>query len=167
MPYRQHYQLVDDVTGHFDQVTETIDAFILSRYVGFFAVASISVIELAYKDIMIDFANRTHTTFAAFLSSHYDRLNARVKLTHINGDLKKLGGPFLGRFTALLDEVHSQEVRNNSFSVKDSYASLISCRHDFSHGATVPENISYNDVKNGYKAGKIVLDCLAESLRDP
>src|SRR5690606_27983601 len=106
-----------DVTGHFDQVTETMNAFILSRYVGFFAVASISVIELAYKDIMIDFANRTHATFAVFLSSHYDRLNARVKLTHINGDLEKFGGPFLSRFTEQLNHVHSHEVRNNSFSV--------------------------------------------------
>jgi len=167
MSYRRHYQLVDDVTGHFDEVTKTIDAFTESRYVGFFAVASISVIELAYKDIIVDFAARTHPTFGSFFSSHYERLNARVKLEHVNTDLKRLGGNFQAKFTKLLDRVHTHEIRHNSFSVKDSYASLITCRHKFSHEGSIPENIGYNDVKNGYRAGKIVLSCLAKTLSKP
>ncbi len=167
MPYRKHYQLVDDVTQHFDEVTKTIDAFIESRYVGFFSVASVSVIELAYKDIIVDFAARTHPTFGTFFSAHYERMNARVKLCNINNDLKRLGGPFHEKFLKLLDRVNAYEVRHNSFSVKESYASLIMCRHEFSHEGSIPENISYSDVKNGYKAGKIVLSCLAKALSKP
>lgn len=167
MSYINHYRLVDDVTHHFDEVTQSIDAFIESRYVGFFAVASISVIELAYKEIVIDFATRTHPTFGSFFTSHYERLNARVKLTHINEDLKRLGGPFHTRFSKLLERVQKYEVRHNSFSIKDSYSSLISCRHDFAHEGIIPENIGYADVKNGYRAGKIVLACLDKSLSHP
>lgn len=164
VPYRKHYQLVDDVTQHFDDVTQTIDAFIESRYVGFFAVASVSVIELAYKDIIIDFAARTHPTFGTFFSAHYERLNARVNLSDIKSDLKRLGGPFDTRFFKLLDRVQAYEIAHHSFSVRDAYASLITCRHKFSHEGNVPENIGYSDVKNGYKAGKIVLACLAKTL---
>lgn len=164
MSYEKHYKLVDDVTHHFDEVTKSIDAFIESRYVGFFAVASISVIELAYKEIVIDFATKAHPTFGTFFSSHYERLNARVKLKHINDDLKRLGGSFHTRFNKLLDRVQIYQIRQHSFSVKDAYASLITCRHDFSHEGSIPENMSYNDVKKGYRAGKIILACLAKSL---
>ena len=167
MSYDKHYKLVDDVTHHFDDVTKSIDAFIESRYVGFFAVASISVIELAYKEIIIEFATKAHPTFGAFFSSHYERLNARVKLYHINEDLKRFGGPFHARFNRLVDRVQTYQIRKNSFSVRDAYASLITCRHDFSHGGSIPENMSYNDVKNGYVAGKIILACLAKTLSKP
>jgi hypothetical protein len=165
MSYSRHYKLVDDVTQHFDEVTKSIDPFIESRYVGFFAVASISVIELAYRDIIVDFATRAHPTFGTFFTSHYKRLNARVKLEHIEDDLRRLGGPFKPRFSKLLNRVHAYEIRRNSFSVKDAYSSLITCRHKFSHEGSVPENIGYIDVKNGYRAGQIVLACLAKALK--
>ena len=167
MSYDRHYKLVDDVTHHFDEVTRSIDAFIESRYVGFFAVASISVIELAYKEIVVEFATKAHPTFGAFFSSHYERLNARVKLKHINDDLDRLGGSHLTRFTKLLDRVQAYQIRHNSFSVKDAYSSLIICRHKFSHEGAIPENMSYSDVKRGYQAGKIILACLAKALIRP
>src|SRR3546814_16454682 len=74
MPYQKHYKLVDDVTSHFDAVTATIDGFTLSRYVGFFAVASAAVIESAYKDIVLDFAERTHPTFSSYFASRHEQI---------------------------------------------------------------------------------------------
>src|SRR3546814_14796106 len=77
MPYQKHYKLVDDVTSHFDAVTATIDGFTLSGYVGFFAVASAAVIESAYKDIVLDFAERTHPTFSSYFASRHEQVNGR------------------------------------------------------------------------------------------
>src|SRR3546814_16488633 len=77
MPYQKHYKLVDDVTSHFDAVTATIDGFTLSRYVGFFAVASAAVIESAYKYIVLDFAERTHPTFSSYFASRHEQVNGR------------------------------------------------------------------------------------------
>ena len=164
MSYTRHYRLVDDVTDHFDDVTQNINAFIGSRYVGFFAVASVSVIELAYRQIIVDFANNAHPTFGAFFSEHYKKTNARVRFEDIKKDLKRLGGTYHSRFSKLLERVQQYEIRHNSFSVKDSYSSLIQCRHDFAHEGDVPQNIAYTDVKNGYRAAKIVLACLAKTL---
>lgn len=164
MPYKRHYKLVDDVTDHFDEVTQGIDPFIGSRYVGFFAVASVSVIELAYRQIIVDFATNAHPTFGAFFSEHYKRTNARVKFEDISKDLKRLGGNYHARFWKILERVQNYEIRRNSFSVKDSYSSLIQCRHDFAHEGAIPQNIGYADVKGGYRAGKIVLACLAKTL---
>src|SRR3546814_17322087 len=92
MPYQKHYKLVDDVTSHFDAVTATIDGFTLSRYVGFFAVASAAVIESAYKDIALDFADRTHPTFSSYFASRPEPVTGRAKISLIKQTcLKRFG----------------------------------------------------------------------------
>lgn len=168
MPYQKHYKLVDDVTSHFDAVTATIDGFTLSRYVGFFAVASAAVIESAYKDIVLDFAERTHPTFSSYFASRHEQVNGRVKISQINEDcLKRFGGAFHKRFNSLLTRVDRYYIKQKGFSIVSSYGSLITCRHEFAHQGSIPETASYNDIKNGYEAGKVVLSCLAKALNSP
>src|SRR3546814_11747882 len=106
MPYQKHYKLVDDVTSHINAVTATIDGFTLSRYVGFFAVTSAAVIESAYKDIVLDFAERTHPTFSSYLASRHDQVHPRVKISQINEDcLTGFGGAFTKRVSSCLSRV--------------------------------------------------------------
>lgn len=166
MTFRHHYKLVDDVTDHFDNAVKNIDAFIQSRYVGFFAVASVSVVELTYKQIMLDFANRTHPTFGTYFESQYENLNARVKLKHIAADLTRLGGSFQPRFEDRLSKIEDYSLKRRKVSVRSSYGSLIACRHDFAHEGRVPQNVSYREVRNGYEAAKVVMACVAKTLRE-
>ena len=55
-------------------------------------------------------------------------------------------------------------IREKGFSVKHSYEALLTCRHKFSHEGSIPETASYADVKRGFDAGKVVMECLAKTL---
>ena len=67
MAYTDHFQLADDVISHLNTVIGGIsDPFIASRYVGFVAVASVTVYELAIKEIFIDFGERKHKVLGEF-----------------------------------------------------------------------------------------------------
>src|SRR3546814_18006351 len=106
MPYQKHYKIVDDVCSHFDAVTATIDGFTLSIYVGFFAVALAAVIESAYKDIVLDFAERTHPTFSSYFASRHEQVNGRVKISNINEDyFNRFGDAYHQQLNSILTSV--------------------------------------------------------------
>ncbi len=166
MAYQDHFRLVDDVSVHFDGTVGGIDAFLLSRYVGFYAVASAAVIELALKEIVISFAKHNHPLFGTYIEDRYDQINGRIKIGHITQDhLRPFGDNYVKRFERLLKRVDDHCIRSKRFSVKGSYGSLIACRHDFAHAGTIPANAGYADIKTGFEAGKIVLACLAKTLK--
>ncbi|HZX78923.1 HEPN domain-containing protein [Lysobacter sp.] len=165
MAYKEHFRLVDDVAGHFDAAVGAVDAFLQSRYVGFYAVAAAAVIELALKEIVVDFASRNHHLFGDYVESKYQRINGRVKLEDIVKEhLKPFGKSYQKRFEKLLKRVDKSHIAKNSFSVKLSYDALFTCRHQFSHEGSVPTNSGYEDVKRGFEAGKVVMACLAKVL---
>src|SRR3546814_7535074 len=84
-------------------------------------------------------------------------------ISQINEDcLKRFGGAFHKRFNSLLTRVDRYYIKQKGFSIVSSYGSLITCRHEFAHQGSIPETASYNDIKNGYEAGKVVLSCLAK-----
>ena len=55
MAYQDHFKLADDMISHLDSVVGGItDSFVTSRYVGFVAVAAVTVYELAIKEIFYE-----------------------------------------------------------------------------------------------------------------
>src|SRR3546814_123479 len=105
-----------------------------------------------------DLAERTHPTFSSYFASRHEQVNGRVKISQINEDcLKRFGGAFHKRFNSLLTRVDRYYIKQKGFSIVSSYGSLITCRHEFAHQGSIPETASYNDIKNGYEAGKVVL----------
>lgn len=168
MAYTDHFRLVDDVTIHFDDAVLAVDAFIQSRYVGFYSVAAAAVVELALKEIIISFATANNPLFGGYVESKYEQINGRIKLDHIRDDhLDPFGDRYKRRFKRLLDRVERIELRRRKFSVKSSYTNLLNCRHEFAHGGSIPSHSTYVEVKKGFDAGKIVLACLAKVLSLP
>src|SRR3546814_16015086 len=97
-----------------------------------------------------------------------DVCSSDLKISQINEDcLKRFGGAFHKRFNSLLTRVDRYYIKQKGFSIVSSYGSLITCRHEFAHQGSIPETASYNDIKNGYAAGKVVLSCLAQALNSP
>jgi hypothetical protein len=165
MAYSKHFQLVDDVSVHFDEAVNSANAFLQSRYVGFYAVAAAAVLELALKEVIVEFARHHHSLFGDYLASRYERINGRIGLQAISDEhLKPFGSKFQDRFNELLKDADQKSIRENGFSTKHSYAALFVCRHQFSHEGSVPETTSYADIKRGFEAGKIVMECLAKTL---
>jgi hypothetical protein len=165
MAYQDHFKLVDDVSSHFDGAVSEVDAFLQSRYVGFYAVASAAVVELALKEIVVAFAQRNHPLFGGYLNAQYERINGRVSLGQIDDQhLKPFGKKFQTRFKKLLRRVDNYYIAKHGYSVRLSYEALFTCRHQFAHEGSVPDSSGYSDIKRGFEAGKVVLACLAKTL---
>ena len=167
MAYTDHYKLTDDVIAHLNTVIGGItDPFIATRYVGFVAIASVTVYELAIKEIFIDFGEKKHKALGAFTRSFFNRINGRIKVTNIRDDyIKRFGEKYVKRFRRKLNEAENQNLRNHGISILSSYANIITWRHEFVHEGKIPSTATYFEITNSYEAGKEVIRCLAETMQ--
>jgi len=167
MAYTDHYKLADDMIAHLDTVIGGIsDPFIASRYVGFVAIASVTVYELAIKDIFIEFSEKKHKVFGTFTRSHFYRINGRIKTRDLREEhIVRFGQKYVKRFKRKLDEAEKQNIHDNGVSILSSYGNIITWRHQFAHEGTIPSTATYNEITRSYEAGKEVVRCLAETMR--
>jgi hypothetical protein len=165
MAYQDHFALADDLIAHLNGVVGAItDPLISVKYVGFVAVVSVAVYELAVKEIFIDFADRKHRVFGSYAGSHYRRLNGRITISDLMQQAKRYGDKYEKRFNRKLDEAERKNLRANNLSIRTSYGNIITWRHSFAHEGVVPTTTTYNEVTGAYSAGKEVIHCLAESM---
>lgn len=167
MPYSDHFKLTDDLIVHLDSILSSVsDPFIESRYTGFLAVSSVTVLELAMKTMFCDFASAKHKVLANFCSQYFERINGRIRLKDIKSEyLIKFGAKYQLRFERALDKLERDRLRAAGVSISASYGNLLTCRHTFAHQGQIPSNASYSEVKRGYECGKEVMDCLAICMR--
>ena len=167
MPYSVHFKLTDDLIQHLDPVLAGLnDPFIESRYTGFLAVSSVTVLELAMKTIFIRFATAKHKVLGHFCTQHFDRINGRIGIKVIEDDyLHRFGQKYQVRFKRQLDALEQRSLISVGVSIKTSYGNLITWRNEFAHEGNVPANASYAEVKRAYECGKDVMHCLAQCMR--
>ena len=165
--YSDHFKLADDLIDHLDSVlTGVQDPFIASRYAGFVAICSVTVLEMALKAIFCDFAAAKHKVLGTFCERHFERINGRIGLDVIIGEyLPRFGAKYQTRFKRALDQLEMQQLKSAGSSVKQAYRNLLTWRNGFSHGGNVPQNATYEEVKSAYARGKTVMDCLAACMR--
>lgn len=166
MPYHEHFVLADDMIAHLDSVVENVvDPFIASRYVGFVAVAAVTVYELAIKDVFIDFGAKKHKVFGVYAQSNFNRINGRIKLGHLRDDyIRSFGERYKKRFDAKLEDADGQAVRTDHISIRASYSNIITWRNSFAHEGILPTSPTYAEVTTAYRYGKRVIDCLADAM---
>ena len=167
MAYRNHFKLADDMISHLNSVTGGItDFFVTSRYVGFVAVAGVTVYELAIKEIFSEFAQKKHKVFGNFVDKHFDRINGRIKLEVIRENyLPRFGDKYLQRFERKIKKADERSIRAREGSIKAAYGNIITWRNEFAHEGKIPSTPTYADVTKAYYTGKAVIDCLAETMR--
>lgn len=167
MPYSDHFTLVDGLTPHLDTVVVPgLDPLLTSKYVGFLCVSAVTVMELAVKDILVDFAGKKHRLFGGFCQGLYEKLNGRITLKDLReSHIKRFGDKYVTRFSSLLDAEENRELRTSRRSIKSSYGNLITWRHSFAHQGVLPANASYAEAKQGFELGKVVLHSLSTAMR--
>ena len=167
MPYSDHFKLTDDLIQHLDPILAGLnEPFIESRYTGFLAVSSVTVLELALKTIFCEFSAAKHMVFGNFCDEYFDRINGRIGLDLIKKDyLSKFGSKYLLRFTRALDKLEQQYLLAAGSSIKASYGNLLTWRNGFAHEGIIPANATYPEVKRAYGCGKEVMNCLATCMR--
>jgi hypothetical protein len=167
MPYVDNFKLADDFITHLDTVIGGIsDPFLSSRYIGFVAVATVTVYELAIKEIFIEFGQRKHKVLGEFTRRSFDRINGRIKTNVIKDEyVICFGEKYVKRFRKKLDEAEKINLRRLGVSVLTSYGNVITWRNQFAHEGQVPSTVTYNEIKLSYNAGKEVIRCLAETMQ--
>ena len=98
MPYVDRFLMSDQYIQHVDQfIGGIVDPLIRTRYAGFAAVTAVTVLELAFKDIIVDFAERKHPIFGHHIRMSFERLNGRISLRDIREThVPKFGDRYLG-----------------------------------------------------------------------
>ena len=167
MDYSNHFKLADDMISHLDSVVGGItDPFVTSRYVGFVAVAAVTVYELAIKEIFCEFATKKHNVFGNFVYKYFERINGRIKLEIIQKDyLPRFGDKYLQRFERKIKKTDEQSIKDRRGSITSSYGNIIVWRNEFAHEGKNPSTPTYNEVKKAYFTGKSVIDCLADTMQ--
>jgi hypothetical protein len=166
MTYVDHFQHADDIVAHLNTIMPTVTNPLLSaKYVGFVAVASVTVYEVAIKDIFITFAKDKHKVLGAFTESFFNRINGKISIDVIKNDyIKRFGKKYLDKFEKKLSAETITYLRANGRDIKSSYSNLITWRNDFAHAGKMNTTSTYAEVVQAYEDGKEVIRCLAETM---
>ena len=167
MAYQVHFKLADDMINHLDSVIGGVtDPFVTSRYVGFVAVAAVTVYELTIKEIFYDFAQKKHKVFGNFVDKYFERINGRINFKSIKENyLPRFGDKYLKRFEKYIRAADKKSIMAKKGSVINDYNNIIGWRNKFAHEGIIPSTPTYAEVTKAYYTGKAVIDCLAETMR--
>jgi len=167
MAYTDHFKLADDMIAHLNGVMTGIsDPFIASRYIGFVAVASVTVYELAIKEIFIDFGEKKHSVLGEFTRKHFERINGRIKTDVIRTEyIACFGNKYVQRFKKRLDAAEKNSLRQQGVSLLSCYSNVITWRNQFAHEGNIPSTVTYPEITKAYETGKEVIKCLAETMK--
>lgn len=166
MSYQDHFKHADDIISHLNTIVPSIaDPLLQIKYVGFVAIASVTVYELAIKEIFITFAQKKHKILGNFTESYFEKINGRIKIKNIEDDyISKFGNKYLIKFKTKLTESSKNYLLATHRDIKSSYSNIITWRNDFAHEGKMNSTTTYNEVIKAYTDGKEVIHCLANSM---
>lgn len=166
MAYSANFQHADDIVANLNTFVPALpDPLLKVKYIGFVAVASVTVYEMAIKSIFIDFANKKHKVLGNFAESIFDRINGRIKITEIRDVyIIRFGEIYQKRFDKKVEQCTENYLRTQGRDVKSSYTNVINWRNDFAHEGRINTNATYADVVQAYQDGKEIIRCLAEAM---
>lgn len=166
MAYLDHFKHADDVITELNNYVPLLtDPLVKIKYVGFVAIVSITVYELAVKDIFIQFSKIKNKTFGTFVEKYFDRINGKIKINIIQDDyIKKFGDKYVNKFKNILKKESINYLKLNRRDFQSSYSNLITWRNDFAHEGKINQNATYDEAVQAYEDGKQVLHCLAKCM---
>lgn len=167
MPYVNHFKHADDVVNHLNSVVPTLsDPLLQAKYVGFVAVAAVTVYELAIKNVFIEFGTKKHRVLGTFTESYFKRINGRIRVKVIKDDyIRRFGERYKRRFEKNLEKITKDYLQTNKRDIQSSYENLITWRNDFAHeGKIISTTATYSEVVQSYEDGKEIIRCLAETM---
>lgn len=166
MTYALRFSHADDVVQHLNGLVPTIaDPLLIAKYSGFVSVVSVTVYELAIKQIFADFATKKNRVFGVFVGSHFSRINGRIKLKNLKAEhIARFGEKYVKRFSKNLQLRADAYWASHRKDVRSSYNNAIVWRHDYAHKGLMNTNATYQEVVDSYTAGKEVIHALADAM---
>ena len=165
MLYSDRFIATDNLIAHLNTFVGTIaDPIIQANYAGFLSVSSVTVYELAIKDIFNEFALKKNKVFGTFITTHFSKINSRVRISELRGtQIKLFGEKYLKKFDKILNTKENSLITSSKISITTDYGNLITCRHEFVHNGA--PTLTINEVINCYKNGKEVIHCLHDTMK--
>lgn len=165
MPYTNRFIATDNVIANLTPNLSTIsNPAILASYAGFLSVSSITVYELAIKDIFSDFATKKHVVFGHFVEKYLSRINGRIQLNDLKSNqIKPFGTRYLQRFEQSINSKETHYLMTVGKSLQSSYGNLIICRHEFVHQGN--PTLTIKEVIDNYYLGKEIIHSLFDSMK--
>jgi hypothetical protein len=162
-----HFKHADDVIAHLAGLMPNIsDPLLEAKYVGFAAVAAVTVYEVAIKNAFFDFAKRKHSILEVFAKAHFERLNGRIKVKMIVEDyLPRFGSKYVERFKRDLSKTNAVYLRQHHRDINSSFSNVITWRNEFAHQGGISSNVTFKEVAAAFEDGKEVVYCIQRSLR--
>jgi hypothetical protein len=166
MAYQIHFQHADDIITHLNSfVPRLSDPLLQVKYVGFIAIAAVTVYEIAIKHIFIEFGTKKHQVLGNFTASFFEHLNGRIRIGAIRDDyIRRFGERYIRRFDKQLEIISHNYMLTNKRDIISAYSNLITWRNDFAHEGTIKTNATYPDVVLAYEDGKEIIRCIAETM---
>ncbi len=166
MTYADNFIHADDVVFHLNSVVPSLsDPLLQAKYVGFVAVAAVTVYELAIKEIFIGFGTRKHRALGSFTESFFDRINGRIKLKVLKEDyVVRFGERYKKRFSKNIQARSDSFLMQHRRDMLSAYGNIITWRNDFAHEGLIRTTATYADVVQSYEDGKEVIHCLAQTM---
>ena len=162
MAYTDRFAAVDELISNLSPIISGLSAEVQSKFVGFLAVNAITAYELAIREIIEDYATSKHCDFGEYVRCVFSRINGRISIGDIKGELKKFGGNYKDNFETNINSKESTILTTTGNSLFTCYDNLLTCRHRYVHASvitlTIQECIDY------YQIGKNVIEALHETL---
>lgn len=165
MSYTDRFIATDNLISHLNTIVGTIaDPAIQANYAGFLSVSSVTVYELAIKDIFNEFASKKNKVFGNFIERYFEKLNGRIKIDDLKGiHIKRFGDKYLRKFNTKLQLKENNVFATSRISITNAYTNLIMCRHKYVHNGS--PTLTINEVIAYYNSGKEVIHCLDDAMK--
>ncbi|MGD0282299.1 MAG: HEPN domain-containing protein [Dissulfurispiraceae bacterium] len=165
MLYTDRFRATDNLIAHLTTVVGLItDTEIKANYAGFLSVSSVTVYELAIKDIFCEFAAKKHRVFGTVIEKRFEKINGQIQISDLKGKhIKLFGDKYLRKFKQKLQAKESSFLSTSRISISADYGNLITCRHKYVH--TGSPTLTIDEVIDYFKNGKEVLHCLNEAMK--
>ena len=166
MTYKDNFTHADDLVSHLNTIVPTInDPILKAKYLGFLAVAAVTVYELALKEIFVRFAGQKHKVFGNFTESYFNRISGRIRVNLIVDEyIPNFGSKYKKRFKRRIEKVATDYLRSKRRDPRVAYGNLITWRNQFAHGGKIIETATYEEVVQAYEDGKEVIHTLANVM---
>jgi len=164
MSYVDRFKATDDLINHLQPiVSEMTDEELKSKYAGFLSASAVTVYELAIKDIFISFAEKKNSVFGIFVTENFNQISGRIYIKDIKDYVKSFGVKYLNKFNKRLEEKNKSLLGIYHNDISAIYGNLITCRHRFIHANNT--TMTFNEVVEGYKLGKEIINILNETMK--
>jgi hypothetical protein len=164
--HESNFVHADEIIAHLGSLRGPgLDPLLEAKYIGFVAVACVTVFEMAIKEILTSFADRKHMVLGSFVRNRCERMNGRIQIDALKQDyISPLGVKYKERFDRKVAASAKSALRGRHRDIRVSYRNIILWRHDFAHSGATSANATWNEVVQAYEDGKEIILCLYQSL---